>query len=57
MAVTVKDDTCQVCGFPDWWVDNDCEACGCVPRCDCPCHDPAPRDASHGPAACVCGEA
>jgi len=57
MAVTVKDDPCQVCGFPDWWVDNDCEACGCVPRCDCPCHDPAPRDASHGPAACVCGEA
>jgi hypothetical protein len=32
MAATAKDDTCQVCGFPEWWVDNDCEACGCVPH-------------------------
>jgi hypothetical protein len=28
------DKPCQVCGFPDWWTDNDCEACGCVPMCD-----------------------
>lgn len=19
---------CVVCGYPDWWVDNDCAACG-----------------------------
>ena len=42
------------------WADSEAEAwerVGEALGCDCPCHDPAPRDASHGPAACVCGEA
>jgi hypothetical protein len=26
----VEDIVCDTCGYPDWWVDNDCVDCGCV---------------------------
>lgn len=23
-----SDVICDICGYPDWWTDNDCPACG-----------------------------
>ena len=23
----IRDIICTDCGYPDWWVDNDCETC------------------------------
>lgn len=24
----MSDIVCDTCGYPDWWVDNDCADCG-----------------------------
>jgi hypothetical protein len=36
-------------GFALWRITG-----GPLLACDCPCHDPEPRDSSHEPAQCVC---